>query len=127
VAAVQGFRDDESTVQTEMAVLRSQMEATLPGQPGPDPAAVLPAIRAIAERYPELKANENFLELQESLIETEQRIALARGYFNEIATGYNTCLEVVPDRFVASLGALAPQPLLAAADFERAAVTVDLN
>jgi hypothetical protein len=127
LAAVQGFRDYESTVQNEVAVLRSQMEATLPGQPGPDPAAVLPAIRAIAERYPELKADEHFLELQESLIETEQRIALARGYFNEIAAGYNTCLEVVPDRFVASLGALSPQPLLAAADFERAAVTVDLN
>jgi hypothetical protein len=127
VAAVQGFSDFESTVQKEVAVLRSQMEATLPGQPGPDPAAVLPSLRAIAERYPDLKANDSFLELQESLIETEQRIALARGYFNEIATGYNTCLEVVPDRFVASLGALRPQPLLAAADFERAAVTVDLD
>jgi hypothetical protein len=88
---------------------------------------VLPAIRAITERYPELKANASFLELQESLIETEQRIALARGYFNEIAAGYNTCLEVVPDRFVASLGVLKPQPLLAAADFERAAVSVELN
>jgi hypothetical protein len=127
VAAVQGYRDHESTVQKEIAALRSQMEATLPGRPGPDPAAVLPAIRAITERYPDLKANSSFQELQESLIECEQRIALARGYFNEIASGYNTCLEVVPDRFVASLGALGPQPLLAAADFERAAVTVDLD
>jgi len=127
VAAVQGYRDYESTVQKEVAVLRSQMEATLPGRPGPDPAAVLPSIRAITERYPDLKANRSFQELQESLIECEQRIALARGYFNEISSGYNTCLEVVPDRFVASLGALKPQPLLAAADFERAAVTVDLG
>ena len=127
VAAVQGYRDHESTVQTELAALRSQMEATMPGRPGPDPAALLPSIRAITERYPDLKANSSFQELQESLIECEQRIALARGYFNEIASGYNTCLEVVPDRFVASLGALQPQPLLAAADFERAAVTVDLN
>jgi len=127
VAAVQGYKDYESTVQKEVAALRSQMEATLPGLPGPDPAAVLPAIRAITERYPELKANQSFVELQESLIECEQRIALARGYFNEIASGYNTCLEVVPDRFVASMGALHPQPLLAAADFERAAVTVDLG
>jgi hypothetical protein len=127
VAAVQGYRDYEATVQTELAALRSQMEATLPGRPGPDPAAVLPAIRAITERYPDLKANESFQELQESLIECEQRIALARGYFNEIASGYNGCIEVVPDRLVASIGALKPQPLLAAADFERAAVTVDLN
>jgi len=127
VAAVQGYRDHESTVQTELAALRSQMEATMPGRPGPDPAALLPSIRAITERYPDLKANSSFQELQESLIECEQRIALARGYFNEIASGYNTCLEVVPDRFVAAIGALGHQPLLAAADFERAAVTVDLG
>ena len=127
VAAVQGYRDYESTVQKEVAALRTQMEATLPGQAGPDPAAVLPSLRAIVERYPDLKANRSFAELQESLSETEQRIALARAYFNEIATGYNTCLEVVPDRFVASMGGLKQQPLLAAADFERANVTVDLG
>jgi hypothetical protein len=127
VATVQGYRDYESTLQKEVATLRAQMEATLPGQPGPDPAALLPTIRAIAERYPDLKANESFLKLQRSLSETEQRLALARAYFNEIATGYNTCLEVVPDRFVGSLAGLKPQPLLAAADFERAPVTVDLG
>ena len=127
MATVQGYRDYESTLQTEVATLRAQMEATLPGQPGPDPAAVLPALRAITERYPDLKANDSFLRLQKSLSETEQRLALARAYFNEISTGYNTCLEVVPDRFIASLAGLKPQPLLAAADFERAPVTVDLG
>lgn len=127
VGAVQGFRDYESTVQKEVAALRSQMEATMPGRPGPDPAALLPTLRAITERYPDLKANESFLKLQGSLSETEQRIALARSYFNEIATAYNTCLEVVPDRFLASLGGLKPQPLFAAADFERAVVTIDLG
>lgn len=127
VAAVQGYRDYESTVHQEVATLRTQMDATRPGEPGPDPAAVIPSLRAIVERYPDLKANESFLRLQESLSECEQRIALARGYFNEIASGYNTCLEVVPDCFVASLAAMKPQPLIAAADFERAAVSVDLG
>ena len=103
------------------------MEATRPGEPGPDPVALLPSIRAITERYPDLKANESFLRLQKSLSETEQRIALARAYFNGITTGYNTCLEVVPDRFVASLAGLRAQPLFAAADFERAPVTIDLE
>ena len=72
-------------------------------------------------------ANESFVKLQDSLTETEQRIALARSYFNEIATGYNNCLEVVPDRFVATLASLQQQPLFAAADFERAPVSVDLD
>jgi hypothetical protein len=127
VAAVQGYRDYESTVQTELAALRTQMNATLPGREGPDPAAVLPSIRAIAERYPDLKATESFLRLQRSLSEIEQRIALARAYFNEISTAYNTCLEVVPDRFIGAMGGLRPQPLFAAADFERAAVSIDLD
>ena len=51
----------------------------------------------------------------------------ARGYFNEIATFYNTRLEIVPDRFVAALGGLRPQALLAANEFERAPVEVNLT
>lgn len=127
VAAVQGYRDYEATLQKELAALRTQGQATLPGRPGPDPAALLPSLRAITERYPDLKANASFAALQKSLSETEQRIALARAYFNSIATGYNTCLEVVPDRFLAAAGGLQPQPLFTAGDFERAAISVDLQ
>jgi len=57
---------------------------------GPDFSAVGKTAAAIAERYPELKANTTFTALQKNLIDTEQRIALARGYFNDIATQYNT-------------------------------------
>jgi hypothetical protein len=79
---------------------------------------------AIEENYPELKAEESFLNLQKNLIDTEQRIALARGYFNEIASFYNTRLEVVPDRFLAALVGMQPQALLLAENFERQAVEV---
>lgn len=127
VAVVQGYRDHESTVQKEIAAMRTQLGATRPGEPGPDPVALLPSLRAILERYPDLKANESFLQLQKSLADTEQRIELARSYFNGIATGYNTCLEVVPDRFVASMGGLRTQQLFAASDFERAPVTVEMD
>jgi hypothetical protein len=126
VNAVSGLRDYERTVQTELAALRTQLGATAPGTPGPDAAATLPLVRAIVEKYPELKASESFLGLQSQLSETEQRIALARSYFNDIATFYNTRLQVVPDRFVARMGALQPQALMAAADFERAPVQVTL-
>ena len=66
------------------------------------------------------------MKLQQQLVETEQRIALARNYFNDIATFYNTRLQIIPDRFIAGLGHLQPQPLLTATDFERAPVTVKL-
>jgi hypothetical protein len=126
VNAVTGMRDYERTVQTEVAALRAQLAVTPPGKPGPDPAGCLPLVRAIAEAYPDLKANSSFLHLQEQLVDTEQRIALARAYFNDIATFYNTRLQIIPDRFIAPLGGMQPQTLMSAAGFERAPVQVQL-
>ena len=127
VNCVKGFRDHEQQLQTELAALRNQLSATPPGVAGPDHGAVSNVVIGIAERYPELKASDSFLALQKNLSDTEQRIALARSYFTDIATHYNTRLETVPEKFVAALGAMKPQPLMAANDFERAAVTVDLT
>jgi hypothetical protein len=119
VEAVRGFRDYESKLQTELAAMRTQLAATPPGKPGPDPHALLPAVRTLAERYPELKAQESFLSLQQELADTEQRIALARAYFNDIATFHNTRLEIVPDRWVARIAGMRPRALMTADDFER--------
>jgi hypothetical protein len=127
VNCVKGYRDHESQVQTELAALRNQLVATPPGVAGPDHGAVSNTVIGIAERYPELKANESFLAFQKTLSDTEQRIALARSYFNEIATHYNTRLEIVPERYVAQLGAMKPQLLMVANEFERAPVTVDFT
>jgi hypothetical protein len=125
VAAVSGLKDYERNAQESLAALRAQLAATPPGQPGPDPAAVAKTLVALAERYPELTAQESFLKLQRELSDTETRIALARGYFNEIATHYNIRLEIIPDRFISRLAGLTPQPLMAANDFERAPVAVE--
>lgn len=126
VGAVKGLRDHERTVQEQVALLRAQAEATRPGVAGPDPEPCRKAIVAIQEAYPQLKADQGFLKLQAELTDTEQRIALAREYFNTIAAHYNTRLQIVPDRYVCALAGLRAQPLLAAADFERAAVRVNL-
>jgi hypothetical protein len=109
-----------------LAEIRRQMEATPPGAAGPDYRGLAPLLRTVVERYPDLKASELFFSLQQSLVETEQRIALARDYFNEIATFYNTRLEIVPDRFVSGLARLHPRTLLSASDFERTEVKVNL-
>lgn len=127
VVMVKGYRNYEAQLQGELARLRGELSATPPGVAGPDYAAVVPTAIAIAERYPDLKANASFAALQKSLVDTEQRIALARGYFNDIATHYDTRLEIVPERFVAALAAMKPQSLMAANDFERAPVTVNLE
>jgi hypothetical protein len=126
VAAVEGLKVHERETQEALARLRAQLQATPPGQPGAEFMGCAPVMRAVAEKYPQLKANEAFVKLGEALIDTEQRIALARGYFNDMATFYNTRLEVVPDTFLARLGGFRPQSLFAAEGFERAAVEVKL-
>ena len=59
-------------------------------------------IIALAESYPDLKANENFLNLQNELVETENYLQFARRYFNASVRDYNTLTETVPSNFVAS-------------------------
>ncbi len=125
IDTVKGYRDHEASTQEALVTMRSQLSATPPGQAGDDFRSVQAQIQILKEAYPDLKANGNFLALQRSLSDTEQRIALARSYFNSIATFYNTRLEVVPDRFLAALGAMKPRALMVADDFERAPVEVN--
>ena len=63
----------------------------------------LKSLFAISEAYPDLKANTNFLELQEELTATENKIAFSRQYYNDIVTKYNTALEVFPKNIVAGI------------------------
>jgi hypothetical protein len=126
VQVVAGYRQYESETQSVLAELRQQAGVTPPGVAGPDYKGITLLLRATVERYPDLKASQAFLKLQESLVDTEQRIALARDYFNSIATFYNTRLAIIPERYVATLARLRPQTLMAAADFERAPVAVSL-
>jgi len=126
VETVAALRTHEATTQTALAALRNQLAATPPGVSGPDFSGCVPALRAVVEAYPNLKSDTAFLALQRQLAETEQRIALARAYFNDIATFFNTRLEIVPDRWLAVLGRMRPQALLAATDFERAPVPIKL-
>jgi len=58
---------------------------------------------AVAEDYPDLKANENFLQLQAELVETENYLQFARRYYNGSVRDYNTMTETVPSNIVASL------------------------
>lgn len=61
-------------------------------------------VLALAENYPNLKSNENFLELQGQLKETEKLIANARQYYNACVRDYNTKIEAFPSNIFASLG-----------------------
>ncbi len=127
VQAVEGYRDHEQATQLMISQMRTQLSATAPGLSGPDFSGLASTLKVAMEAYPHLRADSQFLKLQKSLIETEQRIALARDYYNDIATFYNSRLEMVPDRFIGAVARLKPRTLMSAADFERAPVPVNLN
>lgn len=124
VNIVKALKGHEKEVHTHMSEIRTQEHATPPGEEGEEFHGLRPTLIALQEKYPELKTSDSFMDLNRQLSQTENRIAMARDYFNTIATHYNTRLEQVPDSYVASLGSMKPRALLSASDFERQAVTV---
>src|SRR5437762_612569 len=74
----------------------------------------LSRLLVVVERYPELKANQNFLSLQAQLEGTENRISVERGNFNTAVQNYNTAVRSVPANFVAGIFGFAPRPFFAA-------------
>jgi hypothetical protein len=127
IRTVEAYRDYERETQQLVTEMRGQLTATPPGITGPDYQGIAPALRVVVENYPGLKSSELFLKLQDNLVDTEQRIALARDYFNQIATFYNTRLGIIPDRYVGALARMQQKQLLSARDFERASVLIKLE
>ncbi|MDB4655950.1 LemA family protein [Flavobacteriales bacterium] len=66
-------------------------------------SSALSKLMVVVERYPELKANQNFLELQSQLEGTENRIAVERRKFNETAQAYNTYIRKFPNNMIAGM------------------------
>lgn len=82
---------------------------------------------AVMENYPQLKANENALKLQEELTTTENQLGFARQFYNDLVMQYNTRQEVFPANVVAGFFAFKPAEYFAAADEERGTPRVDLS
>jgi LemA protein len=72
-------------------------------------SSALSRLMVVVERYPELKANQNFLELQAQLEGTENRIAVERQRFNETAQGYNTYIRRFPNNIVSGMFGFFPK------------------
>jgi Uncharacterized conserved protein len=77
-------------------------------------SSALGRLMMIVESYPDLKANENFLELQSQLEGTENRIQVARGRYNEVAQTYNTSIRHFPKSMIASLFGFERKPFFEA-------------
>jgi LemA protein len=71
---------------------------------------VLGKLFAVAEAYPELKANTNFLELQGELSKTEDKISYARQFYNDVAMDYNNSVQMFPSSLIASMFSFKEEP-----------------
>jgi LemA protein len=87
-------------------------------------SAALERLLAVAESYPNLKASQNFLELQQELADVEEKIAYARRYYNQCAQEYNIRIQSVPTLIVARLCRFRPVEYFQAEAADRITVQV---
>src|SRR5258707_12739303 len=128
VETVKGYMEHEQ--QTLVAVTQARaasMNAASIAQKAQADAMMTGALRglfAVAENYPQLKANENFLKLQTRISELEERIADRREFFNDDVNTYNTRIGQIPEVFVASFMSLKPRAFFKVSDEDRRLVEV---
>ncbi len=107
VTAVDAYAKYERATLEAVAELRAeamrQTSVDARGEAEEQLGAGLHRLIALAESYPDLKANENFLNLQNELVETENYLQFARRYYNGAVREYNTMTETVPSNIVANV------------------------
>ena len=132
VDSVKGYMKHEEGVLTKVTELRTSWanastvseKAELDNQL----SGALKTIMAVSENYPDLKANQNFTELQEELRNTENKISYSRQFYNDTVTMYNTKLQVFPSNIIAGMFNFKSRDLFKAeSDEARKNVKVDFG
>ncbi len=130
VATVKGYASHEEKVFSEITKLRKQaIEATDEAQKLEYANAIVPKMRAIiaiAENYPQLKADALFKSLMDELVLIEDKIVASRRFYDSNVNLYNTALEVWPTNVIAKLYEFKKEPLFKIDAGERIAVKVEL-
>lgn len=109
----------EEVIQARNAAVAAQGPAAQSQAEGALTAA-LGRLFALAEAYPDLKANTNFLELQRELADVENKIAAARRFFNNAVREYNTIIQQIPGNFIAPMGGFKPREFFEIPESSRA-------
>ncbi len=131
LGTVRGYAAHEQGLFTELGAARERSLTALSipeqAEASNQVSAALKSVFAVAEAYPDLKANENFLALQGELSETEDKIAYARSFYNDAVLRFNNAIETVPGNLVAGPMGKTPQVVLATPDAERAVPRVSFD
>jgi LemA protein len=118
---------EQKTLQAVTDARTAYLRATTPAEKTQADGMVSGALKtlfAVAEKYPDLKANTNFMQLQGRITELEDKIAGQRNRFNEDVNVFNIRIAQIPDNFVAGFMGLQPHPLFQAVETDREDVKV---
>lgn len=129
VATVEKYMTHERGLLTELTELRSR---AMSGDIPPDQRiemenklnTTLGRIMVSVENYPDLKSNQNFLQLQGSLNEVEEQLSAARRAYNAAVTDYNNAIQMIPTSIIAGMMNMQPRTLFEASEAERQNVDV---
>ena len=128
VETVKGYAAHEKTTLDAVIQARNQgIGAAGPAQAAQADNAITGALRqlfALSESYPDLKANQNFLALQEELTATEGRVAYARQFYNDSVLKYNTKIQQLPTNIMAAIAHFGPREYFEAEETAREAPKV---
>ena len=131
VETVKGYAKHEKTVFSEVTKARS---ALMPAQSLQGKAQAsdmltnaIGKLFAIAENYPQLKANENFLQLQKELSDTEDKVAYSRQYYNSTVQEYNVKIRTFPNTLFNEMFGFSEKEFFAASEEERKSVKVNFS
>jgi LemA protein len=121
---------EQKTLQAVTEARTAFMRATTPAQKAQADNMVSGALKtlfAVAEKYPDLKANTNFMQLQGRITELESKIAAQRSAYNEDVNAFNIRIAQIPANLVAGLMGLQPHALFQVAEADREDVKVSFN
>jgi len=131
VETVKGYAKHESeTLENVIKARTSAMGAQNPGDQAQAENMITGALKsifALSEKYPDLKANQNFLELQQTLSDIEDQIQLSRRYYNATVRDYNMKREVFPSNIIAGMFNFTKRDFFEAEETERENVKVDFS
>ena len=131
VETVKGYAAHEKGVFEEVTAARAGVQQAASGQDVPAKAAAdaklqgaLVNLNAVAENYPDLKANQNFLDLQTQLAETENQISFARQYYNDAVATLNKLTQTIPWMFFSGVAGVGKRDFYDAPAGQEAPPTV---
>lgn len=110
VEAVKGYMEHERGTLEAVTSARNLAQSMANAGPAErakvegDLGSAISRLLAVVENYPNLKANENFLALQEELTSTENKISFARQFYNDIVLKYNNMIQMFPSNIIAGMG-----------------------